>query len=318
MKTIDKYLILVRQYLPLRGREDIVRELRSELLDEMEERFGPDPKESRIEHFLKDFGAPWVVAKKYGENRPVIAAGLADLYFLLLTVVSGALVLAFLVITTVGFIKGDAGFATVRQSVFFFFSHLIPAVLSAVGTITLGFIGVSRFAPVSKIKIEDEQWSISELKDVEDKSESFSMVEVGVVFLGLAVFLVVTNLFPHVITMIEDAALNGGIALSHRLSVGIFAGYMRILTLLWALSAVSAILKCRKKISEHLCGIMDYALRVFIIVLFIMMVQDQNLYLEYTGIRGFRLLFVFAAILSCIEAIVAIGKNVLVRILNSK
>jgi hypothetical protein len=58
MELIDRYIYEIRQYLPRRGRVDILAELRSSLIDAAEDRFGQEPTESEIVELLKEFGPP--------------------------------------------------------------------------------------------------------------------------------------------------------------------------------------------------------------------------------------------------------------------
>ena len=48
MKLVEKYVHAVGQKLPLKGREDTKKELKSLILDEIEEKYGDNPKEEDI------------------------------------------------------------------------------------------------------------------------------------------------------------------------------------------------------------------------------------------------------------------------------
>ena len=84
MKDLDKYIYAIGQKLPIKGREETKKELKSLILDEIEAKYGENPTEDDILAFIQDFGAPVKVAKKYSDSKGVISDGLTDLYFLIL------------------------------------------------------------------------------------------------------------------------------------------------------------------------------------------------------------------------------------------
>ena len=65
MNLIDRYLQEVGRHLPRKKRQDILVELRSSLVDTLEDRVGGEPSEEEISQVLKEFGPPKEVAARY-------------------------------------------------------------------------------------------------------------------------------------------------------------------------------------------------------------------------------------------------------------
>ncbi|MFP4013723.1 MAG: hypothetical protein ACLFVQ_06530 [Chitinispirillaceae bacterium] len=305
MNLVENYLYLIRQQLPLRVRYDITSELRSLLLDDIEHRFGSDADNDQVMEVLKSFGNPYEVAKRYSDFRPVIAPVLADLYFLLLKVILGALSLAFLIMTIIGAFQGELYEGGVLGGVLFFLKHLIPAYLSATGIVTLGFIGATRLPAVSERIAKGEDWSFDELKDVDiDNHDTSPSIKEGILILiGVLAFGTMIHSFPHVTTALEEILLQNGIRIEHRLAVDVFLQYMRILVLLWAGSILSGMLFLRKKTNSVLSTVVEHTFKIATLLLFYRMVSDYNLYTDYTGLIGFRIVFIAAAVILTVEFI---------------
>ena len=62
MNLLDRYIHEVGRYLPRKKRGDIQAELRSSIVDSLEDRFGPDPEESQVVELLQELGKPREVA----------------------------------------------------------------------------------------------------------------------------------------------------------------------------------------------------------------------------------------------------------------
>lgn len=98
-ELIERYVREVTRRLPAKQRADVVRELRSSLLDALEDRFGPAPTWTQAAILLREYGPPKKVAASYRpEDRYLIGPEWFPAFSLVLRIVlaalSGALVLA--------------------------------------------------------------------------------------------------------------------------------------------------------------------------------------------------------------------------------
>lgn len=86
MNLIDRYVYAVTEYLPEENREDISRELRSNIEDMLPE----NATEQDIRHVLEELGSPWKLANEYSpKKRYLIGPGYYDKYLSLLKMVIG-------------------------------------------------------------------------------------------------------------------------------------------------------------------------------------------------------------------------------------
>lgn len=108
MTPIDRYLRRISFWLPRRGREDVLAELRGALeerVEAAEARQGRSLRDHDVEGVLQEFGHPLTVVAQYVRRRPVISGGLAHPYWRVLGITLGlalAIQLAVLSIEIVG------------------------------------------------------------------------------------------------------------------------------------------------------------------------------------------------------------------------
>src|SRR5277367_3330872 len=84
MDLLERYLQAVGQYLPLKGKDDTLAELRANLLAEIEgreEELGRPLNEAEVASVLEQHGRPVVVASRYLPQHFLIGPGLFPLYW---------------------------------------------------------------------------------------------------------------------------------------------------------------------------------------------------------------------------------------------
>ena len=89
MTAVDRYLKRVAFWLPRRGREDVIEELRGALLDRMREAEsarGRALTDAEAQQLLGGFGQPAIVVARFGEGSPVISGGLAFFFWRVLVI----------------------------------------------------------------------------------------------------------------------------------------------------------------------------------------------------------------------------------------
>jgi hypothetical protein len=89
MNLLDRYIQEVGRFLPRVKRRDIQAELRSSLVDTLEDRFGKEQSDDQVAELLKEFGNPREVAASYHpQGQYLIGPGLYPLF----TMVAGIVV----------------------------------------------------------------------------------------------------------------------------------------------------------------------------------------------------------------------------------
>jgi len=204
MDLIDRYVYQVGRRLPKRLRDDVKAELRSLLLDALEERTGRQAGEgaafSEDEQVavLEEFGPPAHMAEKYQpQARYIIGPKLYDAYLIVVAIVLGAGLLASLISAAVPSLFGDtAGMGTLEflaQAVARFFN----IALNGIGSTTLIFAVLERVIPEEEFEEEQEKsWDPRDLPAVEAHNQ-IKPVEQIVQIAILSLLLIAFIAFPE-------------------------------------------------------------------------------------------------------------------------
>jgi hypothetical protein len=190
MTYIDRYLYQVSRLLPRKNKADILAEMRSTLVDTLEDRFGPDPDRADQIAMLEEWGSPEEVAASYfPEGQYLIGPSLYPLFrFVLgiaLAAVLGAQLLAFGVAV---FLGGE----TIQPLEVV--ASLINSIPIALGWLVLVFLVLQRL----DIKPDQDEsvWNPADLPEIDAENEiKRREISVGLVF-GLLI-LVLVMFFPQ-------------------------------------------------------------------------------------------------------------------------
>jgi len=187
MSLIDRYIQEVGRHLPRKNRADIKAELRSSVVDTLEDRFGPDPSGSEVEEFLIEFGQPREVAASYfPEGQYLIGPSLYPLFRMIAWIVVAAVLGAQLLAWGVAiFIAGES--FTVLETL----GSLLNSIPVSLGWLVLTFIILQRFDV--KPDLEDKTWdpqSLPKINEDEDlkRGELIFGLVFGILILALVFF----------------------------------------------------------------------------------------------------------------------------------
>jgi len=237
---IDRYLYAVGQKLPRLQREDIKKELKSAILDALDERIanqklqkGEDYEATEEDVFaiLESFGPPDEVAAKYRpSNRYLIGPELYDLYCLLLCIVLGAVALGISIATTIDILYSPDPFI---QQLFKLPMNLISASISTVGAVTIIFALIQRFGKEESIKGIDlnKNWSPRSLEPVPVAYDVIKMPDTIAAICITVVALIIFNWFPHIIAMYSVS--QGILSVTPIFNLDVLAGYMKYMNIFW-------------------------------------------------------------------------------------
>ncbi len=319
MSLIDRYIQEVGRHLPRKNRADIKAELRSSVVDTLEDRFGPEPSESEVEDFLIEFGQPREVAASYfPDGQYLIGPSLYPLFRMIAWIVVAAVVGAQLLAWGVAiFIAGES--FTVLEIL----GSLLNSIPVSLGWLVLTFVILQRFDV--QPDLGDETWdpqSLPKINEDEDlkRGELIFGLVFGILILALVFF------FPQ---WIGSVTYPGGkfypnpviIQYLGWIKISLLAGIGLNIFLLWQgrRSAISRFVK----IAENLFSIFVLAL----------LVQGHNVWLaargsfdflgtieaiagiadggwELVGMHAFRMAFGVALIVIVIETLVMLYRMV--------
>jgi len=322
MKIIDQYIYAIGQKLPMRGREDVKKELKSLLLDDIEANYGQDPTEEQVNLAIMDFGTPGKVANKYSGTRLVIGSGFTDLYFLIFKILIFAMSVAFTTIFLIGLFTENLSGMMILKEIGNSILNIYNTSVSAIGVMTIIFIIITRFIKESQINLEDD-WTPKELKGIPLGEEAESKIESFFSIFFLLILTTIINLFPQIITFAEVSFEKSGIILGNRVNLEHFTIYAILMSLVWIGQIVYHILILKGAVKTKALILMQLIIDISAIILFIFMVNDKNLFLinpEATlpEFIGFKAIFILVLFISIIELIVQSGKKVLKTIESKK
>lgn len=194
-EMIDRYVNEVGQHLPRKTRADIEMELRSLLLDTLEEQSNGEPTPKIAAEVLREFGHPEEIAAQYHADEYLIGPKLFPTYKVIVTIT--LTVIGVLHLIGLGFVLWQsAGADFIDKVLSFIFSFGRTAVINA-GIVTLIFAGIERVAGDSLDLPEKQQktWDPFELPPVKDPDRiNRGEFVVGIFF--LVVFIAWLNFFP--------------------------------------------------------------------------------------------------------------------------
>ncbi|RKX76832.1 MAG: hypothetical protein DRP49_02830 [Spirochaetes bacterium] len=299
MKIVEQYLRAVSYKLPWKSRKDIIEELRSLLMDQIESDFGVDAGEKEVKKVITNFGSPSEVAARYKKSKQVISPGLTDLYLMIMAIMAGGMFIAFTTVFVVEALQDLPEGRELAKRVFLVFSNTLGTWIGGVGGLTLVFIVLSRF--FSGTIDTDENWSVKDLKDIrlEEKLESTVGSIFSIVF--LFILIVLMNLYPSIITLGENLFSRSGFALGHRVIVEVFRRYIGLLTVLWTLGIVFRVIVLYKGEKFKWLKFFEAGLSAAEALLAGIMLFDHRLYSYEQGWIGFKVVLVIVLVVNLVE-----------------
>ncbi len=142
MDLVERYLKAVAAQLPREGREDIVAELREDILarlEALEERLGRAPSDDEVEALLREVGHPLTVAARYRAGpQALIGPELYPWWMFAVKVALAVMVCVTLIGLAARVLAGDLD---VGQAIGRSFASLFGGAISVIGLVTVaGFI----------------------------------------------------------------------------------------------------------------------------------------------------------------------------------
>lgn len=313
MKLLEQYLYAIRKYLPYSTRDDIIKELRSQFLDEIEQTYGNSPSKKELEVAITNFGPPRQIANQYKSNQHIISPAYTDLYFFILRIVVLALTISLTVVTVIEFMS--SGFTTddIIHSLTNLPLRLFSALLQSFSWLTITFIIMTRVGEDKKINI-DEDWNVHELKSIQLDQKRASKTESVFAIIFLTIALVALNIAPNLITIAEDNFKLSTLELGHRIDLDVFKYIMIVISINWILEIVYHIALLLTGEHTATLKIYDFALKLLGVLVMWFVVFFDKLYLDYTSQLGFRGVFIIIAAISTLELLATLIKSLLKKL----
>lgn len=190
---IKDYLYTVGKYLPPSQRAEVLKDVEANIYDYLEENYGSrEYSEYEIEVALLFLGNPKKVAEGYLDRpRCLIGPPYLDIYYLVvkLAVFGVAIGIGVSLIITFN------NFGQLSEFILKLLAGIWQAGVSAIGTVTIIFAALSRFAP-ERESFKDEKWSTKDLEKAPDESEKVKLTDLVFESAFAIIFLVIFNFDP--------------------------------------------------------------------------------------------------------------------------
>ncbi len=312
MNLLDRYIHEVGRFLPRKNRADIQAELRSSVVDTLEDRFGAEPTEPEVVEMLKELGSPREVAASYHpQGQYLIGPTLYPLFRMVATIVIAAVLGAQALAWGVSVFVAEESFPVLEMIAGMFSS--IPASL---GWVVVAFMVLQYFD--AKPLLDDEPWDPKKLPEINpDQDLKRSEVIVSLVFNVL--ILVLISLFPQWIGFVT---FPGGNFYPNPVIIR-YLPLIQVSQACWMAFNIYLLWKGRQDLYTR---VMAIGLNIFNVVVLTILVTGHNAWLaarsaggfldaieaipsllsggaELVGMHAFRLAFVVALIVTVIEII---------------
>lgn len=238
MELIERYVQEVGRLLPTKGRADVEDELRSLLIDTVEDRIAsgsPEPKSEIVTAVLQEFGPPEDLAASYQPHRRYLVG--PTLYAIFLKSIGlVTAILAIIYLTGIGAATrdslmtiGDWGGFLMESAVKF-----LQSTLASLGMIVLIFALVERVMSEKQVT-PNEKWHPG-LLPASNSKRRISMAEIVVNIVGGGFVIFVFNVYPEWIGIFRRSS--GVWQRTPLLAESFFSDLVPWLTVLWTASVV--------------------------------------------------------------------------------
>lgn len=205
MELLERYLSEVRKHLPIKDRDDTIKELRSLVLEEFDSRSNEINNEDLLYMIIKEYGNPIEVAARYRNTNPLISAEVRPYYYMVLKIVFMAVPFGILVSTIVRFIDDNNSFKLI--DLLLEMAYSIPSIINGLmvgfAFISLIFILIEKYAK-DELRKEIPVFDPKDLPAVPKDIFKISIFEHLFSTLMLVLFLYLLNYTEGLITITLD------------------------------------------------------------------------------------------------------------------
>ncbi len=274
MRIIDLYVSEVGRRLPAKTRADIEAELKSTLMDMLEDRAekaNREPDEEMARNLLKEYGSPELVAATYQPAKYLVGPRIYPTFMTILKIVVAVVGIASVV--GLGIRLGQIGMAAPESAILVgqTFINLIQSAIQAFGTLVVVFVVLERFTPANK-QISSE-WKPEDLLKIKEP-DRVSMTDVILSIIFATIAIVVFNLYPELISFYQN--LNGS-WVSYPILSDVFYKFLLWLNIVWILEIILYGLVLRDNVWTKKTRVFEIGIKIINIVLLVAMAAGPSI-----------------------------------------
>lgn len=190
MSLIDRYIHEVGRHLPRKNRADIQAELRSLLVDALEDRAGPNPSDAEVAELLKEYGEPRVVAASYHpEGQYLIGPSLYPLFKMVAGIALAAVLGSQLLGWGVALLAGNEIIDPLQALL-----SMLSAIPTALGSVVFVFFLLQRFEVHPDV--DEKGWDPASLPKIDEVEQVKRGERIAGIIVQIAILALLT-LFPQ-------------------------------------------------------------------------------------------------------------------------
>lgn len=205
MELLERYLNQIKKYLPLKDKEDTIKELRSLILEEFDSRIDDTNKEEILYDIIKEYGYPVEVAARYRNTDPLISSVLRPFFYMALKIISAAVSGGMMIGTIVGYIGDNESFKLI--DLLLEMAYAIPSIINALilgyGFVFLIFVLIEKYGK-EEFKNEIPTFEPESLPSVPKDVFKISIFEHVFSIFAFVVFLYLLNYTEGLISITLD------------------------------------------------------------------------------------------------------------------
>lgn len=205
MELLERYLNQIKKHLPLKDREDTIKELRSLILEEFDSRSNDTNKEEILYEIIKEYGYPFEVAARYRNSGPLISSVLRPFFYLVIKIISAAVPFGIMVGTIIGYISENGSFKL--MDLLLEMAYAIPSVINGLimgyGFVFLIFVLIEKYGK-EEFKKEIPAFEPKSLPAVPKDVFKISIFEHIFSVIAFVVFLYLLNFTKGLISITLD------------------------------------------------------------------------------------------------------------------
>ena len=204
MELIERYLYQVEKYLPKANRKEISNELRSLILEQLDDQDINMNDEDKIASILKDFGEPRKVAASYTKQDGVIANELVPIFYLVLRILFYVLPITLLFVSMIDYFNTNDTYSIIDLLLSMLYSvpNILMALMASIGILFVVFSGISQSLTSKDLEdIKIPEFDPKKLPKVPTNIYKVSMFETLFSILASILFLYIINYQQGVIAI---------------------------------------------------------------------------------------------------------------------
>ncbi len=196
MKLVERYLYQVEKYLPKKTRNEITNELKSLILEQLDDQQIDLDDDIKVAGVLKDFGDPRIVASSYTRQDGVIIKELVPLFYFIMRIIIYTLPITLLFVSMIDYFSSNDTYSVLDLflSMLYSIPNILMALMASIGILFVVFSSIS--LGISNEELTEIKWPEFDplkLPKIPTSIYKISLFEVFFTILASILFLYVLN-----------------------------------------------------------------------------------------------------------------------------